>query len=107
MTSSRRLWAAIAIPPVLWGAQGLLGWYLASRACPGISLITARWIVSSATAAAIAASVWGLRTASRKYEEEKLHHLSMAGVIVGGALTLGLVFAGLPMLMLASCGVAR
>ncbi|MCA1828728.1 MAG: hypothetical protein ABR567_15390 [Myxococcales bacterium] len=112
--AKKSLWIAVSVPPLVWGAQGTLGWFVASHACPGTSqpwsLATARWIVALGTIAALAVSVAALNVALRRYRDEqaeKIHYLSMIGLLVGATLTLGLVFAGLPALMIGACGEMR
>jgi heme A synthase len=113
-SNSRRLWLAATLPPLVWGAQGLFGWYVASHGCPGTSqpwsLTTARVAVVIFTLVALAVSVGAFLVAARHYRDEqpdKLHTLSMIGLLVGGVLTLALLFAGLPALMIAHCGEMR
>jgi uncharacterized membrane protein YhaH (DUF805 family) len=112
--AKKSLWLAVSIPPVVWGLQGTLGWFVASHACPGTSqpwsLGAARWIVVIGTVIALAVSVAALNASLRRYRDEqaeKIHYLSMVGLLVGATLTLGLVFAGLPALMIGHCGEMR
>jgi heme/copper-type cytochrome/quinol oxidase subunit 2 len=116
MTPQRRLTLAVALPPVVWAGQGLFGWFVASHACPGTaqpwSLTTARWLVVAATILGLGVSVPGLAAAFRRREGkngdgERVHYLSMTGLLVGATLTLGLILAGLPALMLSACGEMR
>jgi heme/copper-type cytochrome/quinol oxidase subunit 2 len=116
MTSRKRLTLAVALPPLVWAGQGLFGWFVASHACPGTaqpwSLTTVRWLLVLATIVALAVSVPGLMVAVRKREasngdHEKVHYLSMMGLLVGATLTLGVLLAGLPALMIGTCGVMR
>jgi len=116
MTTRTRLTLAVAMPPLVWAAQGLFGWFVASHACPGTaqpwSLTTARWLVVLATLVALAVSVPGLAVAVRRREgrngdPERVHYLSMVGLLVGATLTLGVLLAGLPALMLSACGEMR
>jgi hypothetical protein len=115
MTARTRLRLAVLAPPIFWAAQGLFGWFVASHACPGTSqpwsLGAARWAVAIATLIALAVSVPALTFAARQFaggnDDERLHYLSMAGLLVGAALTLGLLYAGLPALVLSTCGEMR
>jgi uncharacterized membrane protein YhaH (DUF805 family) len=116
MTDRKRLTLALALPPLVWSAQGLFGWFAASHACPGTaqpwSLTTARWLVVAATVISLAVSIPALRTALKPLRAhdvlpEHIHYLSMLAVAVGATLTLGVVLAGLPALLLRVCGVAR
>jgi hypothetical protein len=116
MTSRTRLTLTVALPPLVWAAQGLFGWFVASHACPGTgqpwSLSTARWLVAAATLLALAVSMPGLAVAVRRGnggngDPEQVHYLSMVGLLVGASLTLGVLLAGLPALMLTACGETR
>ena len=116
MTSRKRLTLAVALPPIFFGIQGLFGWFVASHACPGTaqpwSLTTARWLLVVATVIALAVSVPALNAAVRRRgaangDPEKIHYLSMMGLLVGATLTLGVLLAGLPALMIGSCGEMR
>jgi hypothetical protein len=116
MMTRTRLALAVTLPPVVWAAQGLFGWFVAAHACPGTaqpwSLTTARWLVALATLVALAVSVPGLTVAARRVDggngdPERIHYLSMVGLLVGASLTLGLLLAGLPALMLSACGEMR
>ena len=115
MTERSRLRLAVLAPPLFWAAQGLFGWFVASHACPGTSqpwsLGAARWAVAIATLVALAVSVPALAVTARRFAggngDERVHYLSMAGLLVGAALTLGLLYAGLPALILSACGEMR
>jgi len=116
MTTRTRLTLAVALPPLVWAAQGLFGWFAASHACPGTaqpwSLSTARWTVAFATLIALAVSVPGLTVAVRRRhggngDPERIHYLSMVGLVVGSTLILDVLLAGLPALMLSACGEMR
>lgn len=108
----RPLWTAVLVTPVVWGIQGLFGWYAASQACPGASqqwsLSTARWLIGIVTVIALAVSVWALITSRRlRHDGEKTRYLSMAALVVSGALTLGLFFAFMPTWWIGLCGEMR
>jgi uncharacterized membrane protein len=117
-TARKRLWIAITVPPVVWAAQGLFGWFVASHACPGTSrpwsYTAARWAVMIATVLALAVTVAGLivvirhgRLLPRGADGERVHYLSMVGLVVGCSLTLGVIFAGLSAAFLGGCGEIR
>jgi hypothetical protein len=115
--ASKRLWAAVLLPPVFWALQLSFGWFVEAHACPGASrpwsLAAARWAVGAATVAALAVTIWGLGVAVRHWkgrgaeDVERARHLSMAGLVVGVSLTLGVLLAGLPSLILRGCGEVR
>src|SRR5438874_6825454 len=109
-SARKRLGLAITIPPVLWAAQGLFGWFVASHACPGTSrpwsYAAARSAVVIATVLALAVTIAALsviirhgRSVPRGADGEPVRYLSMVGLVVGCFLTLGLIFAGLSALV--------
>jgi predicted permease len=117
-TARKRLWLAITLPPVVWAAQGLFGWFVASHGCPGTSrpwsYTAARWAVAVATVLALAVTVAALaivvrhvRSPSRGPDAERVRYLSMAGLVVGSSLILGVIFAGLSAAFLSGCGEMR
>jgi hypothetical protein len=115
-TARRRLWLAVSIPPAAWAVQGLLGWFIASHACPGTSkpwsLGAARIAIIVVTVLALATSIPALISSARRYraqeqQPERVHYLSMVGLVVGAALTLGLLLAGLPAIVVHACGEMR
>jgi uncharacterized membrane protein YhaH (DUF805 family) len=117
-TARKRLWLAITIPPVVWAAQGLFGWFVASHACPGSSMPwsygAARWAVTVATVLALAVTVAAItvvvrhyRSLSRHRDVERVRYLSMVGLVVSCSLTLGVIFAGLSAAFLSGCGEMR
>jgi hypothetical protein len=117
-TARKRLWLAITIPPVVWAAQGLFGWFVSSHACPGSSMAwsygAARWAVAIATVLALAVTVAALaiavgdyRSLPRHRDVERARYLSMVGLAVTCSLTLGVIFAGLSAAFLSGCGEMR
>lgn len=114
MTLAKHVWWAAAAPPLLWMAQGALGWFIAAHACPPsaepLSVGAARTAVALITLGALVVSVVGLVAAARVWRTEKLervHFVSMLALVVCVTLTLGLVLAGLPSLVLSHCGETR
>src|SRR5947207_14588746 len=117
-TARKRLWLAITVPPLVWAAQGLFGWFVASYGCPGTSMPwsygAARWAVAIATVLALAVTVAGLaivvrhfRSLPRHRDADRIRYLSMVGLAVGCSLTLGVIFAGLSAAFLGGCGEMR
>jgi hypothetical protein len=123
---SKRLWILLALAPLVWMAQGTVGWYLTGRACPAdarpISLDIARALIVAITLAALACTVGALVSAGRTLRSlsapagpqtasrpltERSRFLAVVGMLVGVTLTLGLVFAGLPAAIFHACGEAR
>jgi hypothetical protein len=122
--SAIRLWFPLAAAPAAWAAQGLLGWYVASLACPDdpaqgavLSIGAARLLVGIVTAIALAitgtslavsiASWRSLATAGGNGVRERLEYVSLLAVAVTTMLTIALVWAGLPALLSRGCGAGR
>jgi hypothetical protein len=115
--ASKRLWPAVLLPPVFWALQLSFGWFVEAHACPGTSrpwsVGAARVAVGIVTVLSLAVSVWGLLVVFRYWkgrgadDVERARYLSMAGLVVGVALTLGILFAGLPSVILRGCGEVR
>jgi hypothetical protein len=116
--AQRKLWFAVLVPPAVWAMHGLLGWFISSHACPGTSqpwsYSAARWSVALITLVALAVTVAALvvavrwvREPERSKDPERVRYLSMTGLVVGAALTLGLIYAGLPSLLIHGCGEMR
>ncbi|HEX4460957.1 MAG TPA: hypothetical protein VIA18_23415 [Polyangia bacterium] len=115
----RSAFVAAAAPPLLWMAQGALGWLVVAHACPPndapLTLVQARALVLGITLVALAASVAGLSFAWRTWSattsdtatRERLRFVALAGTLICVTVTLGLGLAGLPMLLLRACGETR
>lgn len=123
---ARWLWLALA--PICWMAQGAAAWYVTGRACPAaappLSLGTARVLIVAITLAALVGSVGALTAATQGWKTvegettgaasvarspvlERRRFAAMVAFVVGISLTLGLLMAGLPALVLHACGEAR
>jgi hypothetical protein len=117
------VWAAAAAPPLVWMAQGVIGWYLTGRACRSagaLSLGAARVAIVAITALAMAASVTVLiavlrgRWPRRAPDEaqlpaaaaERRRFVAALAVVASITLTLGLALAVLPAIVLHGCGGA-
>jgi hypothetical protein len=118
----RGLWLTAVAPPLGWIAQGLGGWYIVAHACPAgeepLALGRARLLVGVITAVALVvsgAALWAAQRAWRRAEpfdddsavSERRIFTAMAGTLVAVTVTLGLVLAVLPMLLLRACGETR
>jgi hypothetical protein len=108
--------------------QGAAAWYVTGRACPAaappLSLSAARVLIVAITIAALIGSVGALLAATRGWRSvaketsggvttvhpplaEHRRFAAMLASVVGVALTLGLLMAGLPALVFRACGEAR
>lgn len=120
--SLRLLWAAALLPPALWAAQGTLGWYVGGHACaalePGWSprLIRPVLQLSTVVAAAVVAALLLLARRHQRLAEdagtaspsrERTRFVAMLAAVAGVTLLLGLVLAGLPAVVVHTCGQAR
>ena len=119
---SRGLWAAVLLPPALWGVQGMLGWYIGGHGCPalepGWSPRVIRVVVQFMTVASIAVVAAMLWLARRRRQEvdgeqaqsaaaERARFVATLAIIAGITLLLGVVLAGLPSVVVQTCGQAR
>ncbi len=118
-------WTWLALAPLCWMVQGAAAWYVTGRACPAaappLSLAAARGLVVAITLAAMVGSVGALVAADRARRNEQARagvraaaevverkrFIALAGLVVGVALTLGLLMSGLPAIVLHACGAAR
>jgi hypothetical protein len=116
--AKKRLWLSVTIPPAVWAAQGLFGWFVSSHACPGTSqpwsISAARWAVVVSAGIALIVSVAALVVSIRKSREidrskdvERVRYLSMVGLLVAGSITLGLIYSGLSGIVINACGEMR
>ncbi|HEY2743740.1 MAG TPA: hypothetical protein VGL86_03925 [Polyangia bacterium] len=114
------------MPPLLWMAQGALGWFIAAHACPPgaepLSLSTARVLIGVLTLIALVATTAGIVAARSRTvlpadasgepeaataAAQRRRFVAVFGLFVCVTLTLGLILAGLPSLMLHACGETR
>jgi hypothetical protein len=121
----RGIWLAAAIPPVLWGTVGAVGWWVTAHACPAAerpwSLAAARIFVGVGALVALAATVASLLAARRAWttleaapehlreraQPERRRFVAALGLVTCAALILGVVMTGLPSLFLHTCGEMR
>lgn len=122
-------WIVAALTALVWMAQGTASWYVVGHACPAgerqWSLGVARGLVVALTLAALAVSITGIVRALRVLRgtrglppgkqfptlsetlAEQKRFTAMLALLAGAALTLGLLFAGLPALVIRVCGETR
>jgi hypothetical protein len=124
--NQRSGWRALIAPPVAWVAQGTIGWFIAAHTCAQvtrrISPAAARMWIGAITLIAIAISVGGLLASRHLWRmpavatesgpvpaavTERIRFVGMVGLVVCITVTLGLVLAGFPMLLVTGCGEAR
>ena len=116
-----RFGLALAVPPVAWAAQGLFGWFVAGHVCRGAGAAApcfgpgaARLLVAAATLLALGATVATLVAARGRYRadgaaavaDERRRFVAFAALVTATALGVGLLWAGLPVLLLPFCGGA-
>jgi hypothetical protein len=118
--SRRRLWVAVALPPLVWAIQGLSAVLVVAEGCERgmptatrviVLLITLLTLSISAGCALLAYASWRrvphglspLHTEARDQDEM----LALVGLLSSGAFTVGLVWSGMPALMINLCEVAR
>jgi len=123
---SRALWAAVLVPPALWAAQGTLGWYVGGQSCaglePGWSPRLVRVVLQLMTVLAIGVVGALLVVARRRRRDaagaeigaetggaaaERARFVATLAIVAGVTLLLGVVLAGLPSVMVQTCGQAR
>jgi len=119
---SRALWAAALVPPALWGAQGAIGWYLGGHGCPALepgwsprvirAVLQLLTVVSAAAVAGLLLLARRRRrqtadTPARSAAAEQTHFVATLAAVAGLTLLLGLVLAGLPSVVVQTCGQAR
>jgi hypothetical protein len=119
---SRALWTAALVPPALWGVQGTIGWYMGGHGCPalqpGWSPRLIRAVLQLLTVVSAAAVAGLLLLARRRRQQtaaggrasaadEQTHFVATLAAVAGLTLLLGLALAGLPSVMVQTCGQAR
>lgn len=113
----RTVWVALAAVPLVWAAQGLLGWLVVSHSCPARdgAHLGARIAVAGLTAVALVVAGWALvegrsPTAVADVPEvvaERRGFVAFASMFVGSMLGLGVLWAGLPAIFVRVCGEMR
>jgi hypothetical protein len=110
----RAAWYALIAPPLAWALQEWLGWYFGQRTCSSLTPPSVRWILLGVSAAALAASLYGVAgvwTMSRDIVDpdhrERVDFLSFGGLLVSGIFSIAIVWGGLSTAFLAGCGVIR
>jgi len=118
---ARPPWVAALLPPAVWGLQGAVGWYLGGHGCaalqPGWSPRVIRIAAQLLTAVVAVAVGMMLLLAWRRRQAVEATPTSAAGertlfvatlaTVAGITLLLGVVLAGLPSVMVQTCGQAR
>jgi|GEM_PF-6536359 len=119
---SRALWAAALLPPALWGAQGTIGWFMGGHGCPALEpgwsprVIRVVLQVLTVVSAAVVAGLLLLARRRRNDAEEvgtrstaaeQTHFVATLAAVAGLTLLLGLVLAGLPSVVVHTCGQGR
>jgi hypothetical protein len=121
-----RVWFGLLGPPTAWAAQGLLGWLVDWLACPAQSSACAAsagkhlWGVElgiTLAALAVAVLAFGMNLGPyRQSSEDRLtrtdahsrpEFLRACALLVSMVFGLGIVFSGLPPLLLDACARVR
>ena len=117
--SEKRLWFGIFAGPAAWAVHGLTGVILSSNACEGdIShhLLAVRWALGVVTIALLAVAVagavvayhsWTILSGHRKVigseAPGRQEYMALIGLFSSVVFTLGLVWGGLPTLLVDLC----
>ena len=114
-----KLGALLCVPPVVWAAQGLLGWWASSHGCEPIAsmkLHTVRVVMLIVSLVALAATVAGLvdavalvraAPASAPGDIDRVRFFGTVAIVIGTTLSLGVLFATLPSFLITRCGAAQ
>jgi hypothetical protein len=122
-----RLWYGFSAAPAAWAIQGLVGVIVSSQVCPadvsnwgllgqgGIRLLLGV-VTLCALVVAISAGVISFQSWQRLAGGRELIHapartreafMSVGGVLISTVFTLGILWAGIPLIMLQICARAR
>lgn len=115
--SQRAVWLAVASVPIVWAAQGLVGWAVAARSCGrgDAAAVTARTVVVATTVVALLLSAWAFHTGRAQPDapgatdvvHERRTFVAFAAAFVAAMLGIGVLWAGLPALLVRTCGEIR
>ncbi|HEX6210599.1 MAG TPA: hypothetical protein VF136_07465 [Methylomirabilota bacterium] len=123
----RRLLASLAAAPSAWAVQGLAGWFVAGRACldgtpdwgaiPGWGVrLMVGGITLLALAVTVASALVGYRTWRGQVGpgaledpggHDRLDFLAIVALLFGVAFTVGVLWGGLPAVMVDVCEAIR
>jgi hypothetical protein len=115
-----RLWAGVLLAPAAWIAQGALGWYFGYEACTTFGVGPARValvvlsliaLVIAAAGGVIAWTNWGAVSPGRHpghvHAGNRVEFMAAGGVLVSTMFVIGIGWAALSALLLATCGGMR
>jgi hypothetical protein len=122
-------WILAGLAVLVWMAQGAVTWFIIGHACPPGErqwpLGVARWVAFGVTIAALVVTVAAIvrsvgllrgtdplpegeqQPAPTETMSEQRRFTAMLGLLVGAALSLGMVFAVLSTLVIRVCGETR
>jgi hypothetical protein len=126
-TVSRLVWPGLVLAPLAWAAHGLLGWFIAARACadgdaawgvvpPGgvrllLGLLAVAALAVAFAGASAGASRWRqLSTRPRleaAYGRDSREFLAIAALFVSIGFGVGIVLNGLPAVLVGACVFTR
>ncbi len=111
-----RIWFAILGAPAAWAAQGLIGWFVAGRACAGSldsggartieMIISALALIIALVGVGVGLGAWrhsGDATITAIRAEVRQDFLAAVALIVAVAFSLGIVWAALSAFLLPMC----
>lgn len=114
-----RLGALLGVPPVVWACQGLIGWWASAHSCGRFSttgLSTVRSVMAAIGIIALCVTIAGLADAVRLIrltpagtpgDVDRVRFYGLVTLVFGTTLSLGVLFATLPSILLTHCGVAQ
>jgi hypothetical protein len=118
--SEAPLWFGLASGPAAWSLHELFGWFFGARVCSPLTLPAVRLIVAGLTAAALAIALGGAAVSWRTWQRatesagppgaeawDRTVFMAMGGFLVSAVSVVALVWAGLPSLLLDTCGWMR
>jgi hypothetical protein len=118
--SNKRLWFGVLAAAVAWAGQNFLSVWITTEACQGQWRGTAHLLLTLLTLAALALAVAGsvvtYRNWQRRSTQTSLTHaegrdreefVALSGIFVSIIFTIGILWSGLPPVLLNLCEVIR
>jgi hypothetical protein len=119
----RRLWYGFSAAPLAWGLQGIVGVIVSAEFCPAglpswemlgqngvrllLGLITAGLLAVAISGGVVAFRNWqalaGPRSFFRAEAPSREVFMSVGGILISAAFTVGLLWSGIPLIMVEQC----